>query len=197
MKTFPFETEQQETVATLEPVLEQHKDETKIPDPQVDDIAAILRGYKEVTPKTTPENTPPTPNPIAGDVYKTGKKAGQPRKPRVTATINPDTNPMSLGGDLLSGAMFLMLINLMIPAIMAGLNNKFSKDKMKAGDLALTTSQENKLAPIADRVLKQLNIQANPTLLLFLSIVGIYGTNFMVAKMLSDKKDDKKEEKKL
>lgn len=200
MKVFSFENEgsvieHDTTPANLEPVLEVHQTTDKQPDPAVDDIAAILRGYKDVTEKVTPINTNPAPSINPLDTYKSGKKAGQPRKPRVTATFTPDQNPGSLSGELLTGALFLTLVDLLFPIIICGINNRFTKDKIKASDLSLTEKQKKEIAPIADRVLKQINVQANPTLLLFLSMVGIYGANFAVAKMMSSKPSDKEEKK--
>jgi len=203
MKTFPFENEISDEAVKqadvfdqkLEPVLEIHKTENKSPDPAIDDIASILRGYKDVTDKsttTTQAQATVTP-PIGVDVYKTGKKAGQPRKPRVTATFTPDQQPGSLSGELLTGALFLTLVDLLFPIIIVGINNRFTKDKIKASDLSLTEKQKKEIAPIADRVLKQINVQANPTLLLFLSVAGIYGANFFAFKMMSSKPEDKKD----
>jgi len=201
MKSFSFEQDDETAVIDqpktepsndLPPVLEVHKE--KPTEPAVDDIAAILRGYKDVTDKSAPINTP-QPQTIVGDTYKTGKKAGQPRKPRVTATFTPDQAPGSLSGELLTGALFLTLIDLLFPIVIAGINNRFSKDKINASALSLTEKQKKEIAPIADRVLKQINVQANPTLLLFLSVVGIYGANFAVAKMMSTKPSDKEDKK--
>lgn len=162
-----------------------------------DDLSSLFAGYNDVTPKTLPFNNEggaaPQLQAVNGLTYKTGKKAGQPRKPRMTYT--PDQNPASLGGEILTGALMLTLVDLLFPLIITAINNRFSKDKMKVKDLELSAKQKSEIAPIADRVLKQINFNANPTALLIFSIVGIYATNYAIAKMLTPTKLNDNEKK--
>lgn len=174
--------------------------------PEIDDINAILSGYKNITKDETSSNTTqPTiqqtvqennnlgsssnnnGTPV-NDVYKTGKKAGQPRKPRVT--FNPTQQQATLSGEILTGALFITLVDLLLPLIIAGLNNRFSKQKIKSSDLYLTAKQKSELAPIADKVVKQFDFNANPIALLCVSMIGIYGANFALLKF-GGSKDEK------
>lgn len=192
-----------DSIVDLEKGKEVPLEETK----SIDDISSILSGYKNVTKKDEPitqSNSESSPsNTIiqnknetssVGDVYKTGKKAGQPRKPRVTVT--PNTQQTTLSGEILTGALFITLIDLCLPMIIAGLNNRFSKSKIKASDLYLTAKQKSELSPIADKVVKQFDFNANPNALLVISMIGIYGANFAMLKFAGNEKDNKEATKK-
>lgn len=150
----------------------------------IEDINSILSGYKNVTK----EETQPQPQ-QPQEFYKTGKKAGQPKKPRVTVT--PTQQQATLSGEILTGALFITLVDLCLPMIIAGLNNRFSKFKIKASDLYLSAKQKSELAPIADKVVKQFDFNANPNALLVISMLGIYGANFAMLKFAGNEKDTK------
>lgn len=153
------------------------------------DIDDLLSGYKDVSLKDNsmkPEGTKTSDNlftqqPANPDVYLSGKKVGQPRKPRVG--YKKQQEQTSLSGEILTGALFITMIDLCLPMIITGLNNRFSKQKMKASDLSLTAKQKSELAPIADKVVKQFDFNANPNALLLFSILGIYGANFAMVKL--------------
>lgn len=120
--------------------------------------------------------------------YQSGKKKGQLKKKyrsgegaKISGT-GYQTKSQTLGGSVLTGAMFLTMVDLIIPLAIAGANNYLSKDKIKPSDLKLQKSQINELAPLCDEVLKQWQISARPEYLLAISMVGIYGLNFFMAK---------------
>lgn len=172
-----------------------------------DPLSDLLADYKEAPPSPPVAPVAPTEKSVLDssntitqnqptvEYYKTGKKAGQPKPPKkVRVTYTPSQTPASLSGELLTGALFITLVDLIMPILMVGLNNRFSKQKIKVKDLQLTAAQQKELAPIADRVVKQINIEANPTMLLICSMLGIYGANFAVQKFGSNenKKQDEK-----
>lgn len=165
-----------------------------------DPLAEFLGGYKDVTlqdnsqqpvtPQSGAVNTSPVNNQQV-EYYKTGKKAGQPRpNKKAPVTVNRATEQTTLSGEILTGALFITLVDLVMPLIIAGLNNRFSKNKIKASDLSLTQKQKNELAPIADRVVKQFDFNGNPNILLIFSMLGIYGANYAMLKFNS-KPDEK------
>lgn len=187
--------------ATTDTLPEQKPVET--PPTETVNISDLLKDYKEVPPTNTappatgaPVNTPipngnPTSYPPGTEFYKTGKKAGQPKPPKKVAfTYNPATQPATLSGEILTGALFLTLVDLIIPTIIVGINNRFTKQKIKATDLQLSAAQKKELAPIADQVIKQIDIKANPTLLLCVSMLGIYGANFAMLKLSEPKQQN-------
>lgn len=164
---------------------------------QVGGIEDFLKDYKEAPKQpesnnvfgtNIPGNSQPVispSNPAPFGVYKSGKNAGQPRPaPKVRIGYNPSQEITSISGEILTGALFITLIDLIIPILLVGVGNRFSKpgSKIKVSDLQLTAAQKKELAPVADKVVKQLNINAKPELLLFLSLLGIYGANFAVLK---------------
>jgi hypothetical protein len=118
--------------------------------------------------------------------YQTGKKAGQLRKLAKKDTDTPAE--MEISGSLIDGAMFIMLIDLLFPLAITFFNNKVSDVKINADDLQLSEKQKKDLTPIADNVVKQLTIKADPAWLLFIAMTGMYGFNFLSAKTLAETK---------
>jgi hypothetical protein len=178
------------------------------------EIENLLAGYTEAATETPepitevqPHNLPPVQTEESGPVqwqgnplyYQTGKKAGQLRagavKPKVTVT--PNQTETSISGEIISGALFMTMIDLLLPLLFITANNYFSKTKIKAEDLQLTDKQKNELEPIAEKVAAQVRLTANPTVVLIFTLAGIYGLNFIKAKMIAEaknktKKDDNK-----
>jgi hypothetical protein len=118
--------------------------------------------------------------------FQTGKKAGQlrPKGPKMVYT--PSNTPASISGDLITGAMFLALINLLMPVLISGIHNYFAKkkeDKLKWNDIAITKEQENKLAPIADMAAKQIVLTWSAPAVLIFSMIGLYAMQYALARM--------------
>ena len=126
------------------------------------EIDEILKGYKK---KITIENEEPE---------EPKKKRGRPKK--------TEPEPEIQQSSLISGALFLLLIDLAIPTILSFVNNKVSEKPIKAKQLKLTKDQREELAPIADEAVKQLMLQAQPLTVFIISLLGIYGLNFMMLK---------------
>ena len=162
------------------------------------DIADILGDYKSVEmtidpPKAdaaaaaTPDGPPDLSDPAK--YFQSGKKKGQP-KPQKGARVENTMNAAGLGGgnmsvpvsDLLTGALFISMIDILVPLLIEVVNNKFSKEKIKASDLTLTAEQQKRLSPIADELVKRLNLDLHPGLLLILGLAGIYGLNYAAIK---------------
>lgn len=163
-----------------------------------------LNDYKDVTPERTepipppvsdseetpaPESTnPPGPNPGTENVYdsryyyQSGAKKGQRRKtPKVSYNMPPD-KVSSLGGAFLTGALFLTMIDLLFPMLIAVVNNQFTKTKIDPDNLRLDAAQKKELQPVADEVVKYINFEANPVILLLIGLGGVYGMNFYIQK---------------
>ncbi len=95
--------------------------------------------------------------------------------------------PQIIEYPLITGALMLMLIDLALPNLISLSNNFIVKKtktgkKVKAGDLQMTKDQRAELEPIADQVAKEMMLKANPLAVLILSMLGIYGINFMMLK---------------
>lgn len=157
-------------------------------------------------PQQTNSNVDPWGNPI--QYYRRGAKKGQP-KPFVAPTNNfgqplpPKTPPIqpqqthTVGGELLTGALFLLLVDMLMPNLIALINNWVSKDKVDAKHLKLTDSQKDELAPIADRVVKHINLDQHPIALYVLCTFAMYSMRLLAARMEIDLKTDKKPVKNL
>jgi len=189
----------------LEPEENSSIDNLKTPVADTGDLENLLAGYTEAATETpdpetinVPYNLPPAfvPPAVAGQwqgnplYYQTGKKAGQLRptgtKPKVDFQHN--NTPTTISGEIISGALFMTMIDLLLPLLFVAANNYFSKVKIKSEDLELTAKQKSELAPIADKVAAQVRLTANPTVVLVFTLAGIYGLNFMKAKMLAEAK---------
>lgn len=147
----------------MEPNNEQKQQTVTTEKPPETEINELLKGYtKKMTIEEQPEEKEPP-----------KKKRGRPKKQEEQEIKD---------SSLISGALFLLLIDLAIPSLMCFVNNQFSKDKMKAKALKLTKEQKEELSPIADEAVKQLMLKASPLTVLVVSLVGIYGLNFFMLK---------------
>lgn len=116
--------------------------------------------------------------------YKTGKKAGQIKasalkkiNPKIQESEANNTNPSTL---LISGGLVIMVIDLIIPKLVA----KFGK--VNEDPLKLTDDQKKELIPLADNAFKSLNLTGiTPMNLFIVSLFSIYATNFITLKLLS------------
>jgi hypothetical protein len=161
-----------------------------------DDIDELLSGYNQsllisedkapetesnnsATPETSVSNTPTDwrNNPA---YFQTGKKAGMLR-PSMKHKA-PMAEEGEISGTLIDGALFIMLIDLLVPMLITIANNKFTDDEIDIEDLQLSDKQKKDLSPLADEVVKRLSIQGHPVTMLFLGMAGIYGINYMAAK---------------
>ncbi len=86
-------------------------------------------------------------------------------------------------GIMIDGAMFLMMVNMLIPLILSSVNNYFSKTKVKPEAIEMTEKQESKFAPLVDRCLKGIEMKGNPQSLLMFGLLTIFGVNFINARM--------------
>ena len=109
------------------------------------------------------------------------EKSKRGRKPK--NSVN-DPQPVIESSPVITGALMMMLIDLALPHLMAFANNKLNKKgkKIKASDLQMTNDQRKELEPVADQVAKEMMLQANPLTVLIISMIGIYGINFMSLK---------------
>jgi hypothetical protein len=128
------------------------------------EIDNLLSGYTET--------------PIINEPVETGKKRG--RKPKESQPIPEE--PQILDSAAISGSLLILLVDLLIPNILVFANNRFSKKKMKASKLQMTAQQRNELEPLADAVAKQMALKSSPLAVLIISMVGIYGVNFIMQK---------------
>jgi|GEM_PF-6611663 len=171
------------------------------PAPSVNSLNDFLKDYNPVTqPVTIQTGSAPTPQTVSAPVvqtieyYKTGKKAGQPKpnraKPAYTAPVisSPVQQSSSVNGTLITGALFIMLIDLVMPALIAFINNQTTKVQIKASMLGLDDKQKKDFEKLADEAVKQLNIQANPMILLSISMGGIYMMNVFLQRSLEEQK---------
>ena len=115
--------------------------------------------------------------------YQSGKKQGQLRGKRKQQAPTVDNSDATISGAVIDGALFLMLIDLLIPFLIQVVNNRFSDVKIKDSDIQLSAEQKRKLEPLADRVVAMMSMKANPVVLLVVAMTSIYGLNFMAAKM--------------
>jgi hypothetical protein len=87
-----------------------------------------------------------------------------------------------INSSIISGALFLLFIDLVIPNLITLINNKVSKKKISAEMLKLSTDQRKELEPLAEEVAATINLKGNPTTVLVLSLGAIYLSNFMLLK---------------
>jgi len=127
--------------------------------------------------------------------YQRGKKKGQPRStPYISAKVaaappvqmQTTQQTAKISGMLIDGGLFLTLINIAVPLLIAVLNNAFEKDKKKhinPEKLKLTSDQKKELDPVCDAVMKQVQLTGNPLMILLIGLMTAYGLNFMALKL--------------
>lgn len=157
------------------------------------DIDKLLSGYdKEVIANTELPGAPPddesqpisriNPNDKTDPrlYYQRGAKKGQ-KKPNFDKVLQQtgQYEPATLSGEILSGLMFITLIDMLFPLLITSVNNIYSKKKIKVDHLKLTAKQKNELAPICDKIVEKWNLTADPVWMLVISMLGIYGVNYI------------------
>jgi hypothetical protein len=132
------------------------------------EISDLLSGYKEKIEIDEPSA-------IQNEKGKRG------RKPK---NAQPEPQQVITETPVITGALMMMLIDLALPHLMVFANNKLNKKgkKIRASDLQMTSEQRKELEPVADQVAKEMMLQANPLTVLIISMIGIYGINFMMLK---------------
>lgn len=136
--------------------------------------------------------------------YQTGKKAGQIKPSMGSTTVKPSQpsqqgQPLpnttanqtgNVSSTLITGALFLVIVDVAIPFAIASINNWLTKDKIDSAKLQLTEKQRKDLEPLADAVVKYLNLQANPVVLFLIGYGGIITMNLMLQKSLAKSKPE-------
>jgi len=154
-----------------------------------------LQSSTGTQPTAQPQQASPVDPEAPYGRYQRGKKKGQPRtapfisvKAGVTQPTQVVVQPQTakLSGMLIDGGLFLTLINIAVPLLIAILNNYVEKDKKKHIDpqkLKLTNDQKKELDPVVDAVMKQVSLTGNPLVILLVGLLTAYGLNFMALKM--------------
>lgn len=154
------------------------ENETKVQDKSTNkEINDLLKGYSENANVHTDNNDSA---PIQDDPPKK-RKRGRPRKDEKQEPVEPPQAEIQ-ASDYINGAMFILLIDLLLPNVIAFGNNKLTKKKIKASKMQMTDKQRSDLQPLADEVAKHLLVNVSPITLFVISLVGIYGINFMMLK---------------
>jgi hypothetical protein len=118
--------------------------------------------------------------------FQTGKRAGQKRPNRARLKFVPGEEVSEIDGELITGALFLSMIDLLLPLLIAGIHNGVTKKKenrLKWNDLQMSAEQKKQLSPIADRVVKMIKLEGHPILIMSLTMLGLYGLNYATARM--------------
>lgn len=87
--------------------------------------------------------------------------------------------------EFITGELFITLIDLALPALVAAGHNKIVKDKKKQisfVELRMDEKQKQDLVPIADAASKQLMLKADPLTLFAVCLIGVYASNLLIAK---------------
>jgi hypothetical protein len=175
------------------PVVEQ--EQKTVIENGVSELDKMLSQYQAPLTVNNPVSAPqptgtiqqPTPTPQHVEYYKTGKKAGQPKPQRKTVVSYTPPPNMQVTGELISGALFVTLVDLFFPMLISLLHNLVSKKvKIEYSDLQLTNKQKDQLSPVADKIIKQLKIDANPLLIGGIAYTGMLGIQVMAARQLAE-----------
>lgn len=155
------------------------------------DLNSMLSDYSEpakMNVEQSEQTTPGASAPITKEThYVKGPKKGQPKpNAKIGVSVTPPKSDGEISGNnILTGALFLMLLDMFIPFIIAMVNNRFSKQKIDVKLLQLHPDQRKALEPIADKVIEQVKLKGNPLIIFVVSYLGMMAMNFMLAKTIS------------
>ena len=183
-------------------IVEQEKQNKEI-SANPNDLETLLAGYNEPakvdSPPVQQSQTVQTPNnndPVSWQgnplYYQRGKKKGtlRPNGARpfynqpASMSVNPE--PSTISGDFISGALFLTIINLLLPMLFSIANNMVSKKKVAYEDLQIDEKALKQLEQLSEKALRHVKIEANPVAVLLFTMFGLYAMQFMTVKMLND-----------
>lgn len=119
------------------------------------------------------------------EYFQTGAKAGQKRqrKPRTRMQYTGAYEESTISADIITGAMFISLVDLLIPMLFVTINNYLTGEKLKPTDLSLSAEQCRKLEPVADKAMSYIKLRGNPLIILGLTLLGMYSMQLVKAKM--------------
>ncbi len=172
--------------AYLDDLMGQYQEPAKSLEPEKNDTENSESSEQPKQEQTTDQNNTDTGAPYGRFVK--GPKKGQPKpKPgsayQKAAPVAVDPNKASFSGTLIDGGLFLTMINLLFPMLIALGNNFFSDKKIDPKKLKLADDQIKELKPVAEKVLQQISVKGNPMLILCIGMVCAFGINFMAVKM--------------
>lgn len=170
----------------------------------MDELDRILAGYQQPKTETEkPSEKEPQKLPFIShdptqgqkqEYFVRGPKKGQPKPPKKgKAPATNEAGQLSIEATtFITGAIFITMIDLMIPLFIAGIYNWMNRKKkggqvMDYEKMKMTTSQRNDLSPVADAVVRELKISGSPTILFLVGLAGVYFMNFILNKSSLEK----------
>lgn len=194
MEILNLRSETEETTDTLID-LSEYKEPVVIPGPEPIQSSPIVEmgiPHDESDPETSWRGNP--------DYVQSGARAGQKRirKPRTKVEYTGAYEESTISADIVTGAMFISLVDLLMPMAFVTLNNYLTGEKLKPSDLSLSAEQCRKLEPVADRAMSYIKLRGNPLIILGLTLMGLYSMQLVKAKMeykvkqMNDKENEKK-----
>jgi|SRR5882672_6670439 len=113
---------------------------------------------------------------------KRGRRAGGKNAPKIPPQeFRPQESKPLFVGAVINGAIFITIIDIFMPMIIAGVHNQFNENKIKPSDLKMPKETRSELEPLCNEVIKSMNIQMDPKWALLLTVVSMYGMSYMTA----------------
>jgi len=176
----------------LEDFFSSYKESIKVPNPEHVEVP-INSGIKLPNENDIPLNSELR--------FRRGEKKGQ-LKPNWKDLYSKQSNPSINSGPanpsinsgqahhdtikenaVITGAVLLILIDVVLPEFVAMIGNKYVKKKgekkIESKQIKLTNEQRRDLSPLADAAAKHLNVDANPVVLFAIALVGVYTSNLI------------------
>lgn len=94
-----------------------------------------------------------------------------------------------LGGELITGSMFLAMIDLVLPGLIVIINNMAvsnPKYRMNLSDMQLDKETHDRLQPLANATLRRVKLRGNPLVWLSITLMATY--SFKYAQVQFDRK---------
>lgn len=116
--------------------------------------------------------------------YQTGSKIGQLRPVKKGVAVSQSPEPVTTtGNEILDGEMLVMLIDTVIPMLLALGNNAISPYKIDPDKMSITAKQQKNLEKLCEKCASKIIMSGDPIWVLVIAVLAIYGMQFYSLRM--------------
>jgi len=103
---------------------------------------------------------------------------------RRTGKQKETTKPISTSKGLITGYVLLLFTDILLPAVMSVINNRFTDEDehVTPAELRLSAKQMKDIEPIADKAAKEIALNVNPIILFFIIMTISYTGNLIALR---------------
>lgn len=177
----PVETTQETTQETTKETSQENKTPLENKPVDISNDKSFLDKIASFDKSDSNKNTDSSTQTNTNIDANTGKRKYNKKQAQIQDNLN--NPPAESVNQIISGYMFLIIIDFAFPALFCTIYNKFIRGKtdkkILSSQIKLKKSELEELQPIADEVVKKLSLNINPVYVLIIGMGSIYIGNFM------------------